>query len=799
MSEDAYQGDAQFIASVDGTQIGGTLSATASHAAGASQVFNLNGSFGAGPHNVKVQFLNDAWGGPTQDRNLYLNGITYGGATTQVNAGLYNNGAVTVGVAGAAPVTTGPDTLVLGLSEDAYAGDAQFSASVDGKLVISGQTVTAAHGQTPQNITINGNFGAGPHKVDVTFLNDAWGGPTQDRNLYVNDVVLNGTHATSPQAALYSNGTADFTVPGTSTVAATGSVVFGLSEDAWNGDAQATVTVDGQVLGGPIAITASHALGASQQLSFAGNFGSGAHTVSVSFANDAWGGAGHDRNLYLDTVDFNGARIAGASAPLFSNGTVTFNIPATSTTTAPSPTPTPVPTPAPAPVPTPTPAPVPTPTPTPANTIFVGGSSGYTTIQQGIQAAQASGSHNVAINAGTYAENDVITAADKGLTISAATSGVTLTGSISIANTSSIAIQGLSFQGNGSNVAITAQNTQSLSITNNSFTGTGEAVLLNGTGNSTVSNNLMTNTQQSAIEAIDGSSGDTFDSNVINGVSAPDTKGAIWLHGTSNSAITHNQITNTTGAAISLSDFYGPGTTLTQNNNNVVAYNTLNNVDTQSMDSGAIYVLGRSQDPYTNNTIKMNFIGATGHPGAQAQAIYLDDNASGVTVSQNIVQGSSGMSAAYQIHGGSNNTISGNIFDMGTGQSNGLPTFGLNQADEANTQPVGSFSQLQNDVITGNIYTTANPASSNPGFADLTGGIGNVSVTGNDFWSFNGAALHAGGSGAGGDTNAAYVAPASQSPQSLSGYGSWSGAGINFAAINTSMIGLAPTGPHPYS
>jgi len=40
----------------------------------------LTGSWGAGPHDVGVQFINDAWGGtPTTDRNLYVNTIDVNG------------------------------------------------------------------------------------------------------------------------------------------------------------------------------------------------------------------------------------------------------------------------------------------------------------------------------------------------------------------------------------------------------------------------------------------------------------------------------------------------------------------------------------------------------------------------------------------------------------------------------------------------------------------------------------------------------------------------------------------------
>ena len=77
VSEDAWNGNAQFTVSVDGRQIGGTLTATASHAAGQTQIFNVLGTFAAGSHTATVNFLNDAYGGtPATDRNLYVTGAT---------------------------------------------------------------------------------------------------------------------------------------------------------------------------------------------------------------------------------------------------------------------------------------------------------------------------------------------------------------------------------------------------------------------------------------------------------------------------------------------------------------------------------------------------------------------------------------------------------------------------------------------------------------------------------------------------------------------------------------------------
>lgn len=82
VSEDAWQGNAQFTVNVDGQQIGGVQTATASHAAGQSQVFDIKGTFAAGQHTVTVDFLNDAWGGTAATgRNLYVTAATIDGTT----------------------------------------------------------------------------------------------------------------------------------------------------------------------------------------------------------------------------------------------------------------------------------------------------------------------------------------------------------------------------------------------------------------------------------------------------------------------------------------------------------------------------------------------------------------------------------------------------------------------------------------------------------------------------------------------------------------------------------------------
>jgi hypothetical protein len=253
---------------------------------------------------------------------------------------------------------------VLHVSEDAWNGDAQFTVSVDGHQVGGVQTATASHADGQwQDIALAGNFDSGPHTVAVDFVNDSSGpAPGQDRNLYVQSVDINGQHIDgntadnsaahgaesmdSSAAVMVANGEAVFHATGTTdgttgaasgtgsadagsadagstgtgtadaNAAGTSSLTLHVSEDAWNGDAQFVVTVDGNQVGGVQTATASHSAGQVQDVTLTGDFGSaGPGSVGVHFLNDAWGGtADADRNLYVQGLDVNGTHIDGNAA-----------------------------------------------------------------------------------------------------------------------------------------------------------------------------------------------------------------------------------------------------------------------------------------------------------------------------------------------------------------------------------------------------------------------------------------------------------------------------------------------------
>ena len=324
VSEDAYQGDAQFTVNVDGKQIGGTMTATASRAAGQVQTVNILGSFGAGSHTATLNFLNDAWGGTAStDRNLYVSSAKMDGtAVPGSTLALMSGGPQSFQFAGAA--ASGSDTLNLRLSEDAWQGDAQYTVSIDGATIGGVQTVTAAHAAgATQDVVLTGSWGAGEHKIGITFLNDAYGGTAStDRNLYVDQVMYDGRTASGAPATLMWNQTATFTSPAAS---ASTAITLHLAEDAWQGDVQYAIIVDGKPLGSTGTVTALNALGQSQAVNLQAMLAAGTHDIGVSFLNDAWGGTpATDRNLYVKGIDVSGTPVAGASANIVSTSTNHF-------------------------------------------------------------------------------------------------------------------------------------------------------------------------------------------------------------------------------------------------------------------------------------------------------------------------------------------------------------------------------------------------------------------------------------------------------------------------------------------
>ena len=214
LQQDAYQGNAQYTVKVDGVQVGGVLTASATRASGLFDTLTVQGEFAAGPHRAEVTFLNDRYDGTAAtDRNLFVASGAYNGDAVPLSARqLLSNGPAFIDFRDEPTVGAGSDALVLRLQQDAYQGNAQYTVKVDGTQI--GGVLTAAATRASglfDTLIVRGEFAAGPHRAEVTFLNDRYDGTAAtDRNLFVASGTYNGSGVAAAQTALFSTGPASF-------------------------------------------------------------------------------------------------------------------------------------------------------------------------------------------------------------------------------------------------------------------------------------------------------------------------------------------------------------------------------------------------------------------------------------------------------------------------------------------------------------------------------------------------------------------------------------------------------------
>lgn len=201
VSEAAYRGHARFTLTVDGVAVGGTLTATADHAAGESQTVTIAGTFSAGAHTVGVQYVNDLG-----SRALYVDGLSFDSEETGQTATLAVNGGVLLSTGAVA----GPTPVTLSLSEQAGSGgDALCFVAIDGQVQGGPLRVTAAHaaGATePMRFLLD--LAPGAHTVALTQLNPASGALLYVDRMEVAGAMVGGVTDQVRGAATYA-----FTVP----------------------------------------------------------------------------------------------------------------------------------------------------------------------------------------------------------------------------------------------------------------------------------------------------------------------------------------------------------------------------------------------------------------------------------------------------------------------------------------------------------------------------------------------------------------------------------------------------------
>ncbi|MCC8936851.1 right-handed parallel beta-helix repeat-containing protein [Bradyrhizobium sp. Arg68] len=176
ITQDAYQGDSQYAVSVDGKQIGSTLTASALHGSGVVDTVQVKGDWAAGSHTVSVQLLNDLYGGTaTTDRNIYIESATYDGANASGSRAITSDTPETFTVTDTtavpgsptptptpAPTPSGQNLLVNGSFEapSVAAGSWAAFSSIPGWTAISGGTIELWNNLNKVKATDGSNLGA---------------------------------------------------------------------------------------------------------------------------------------------------------------------------------------------------------------------------------------------------------------------------------------------------------------------------------------------------------------------------------------------------------------------------------------------------------------------------------------------------------------------------------------------------------------------------------------------------------------------------------------------------------------
>ena len=327
MSEDAYEGDAQFTVSVDGTQVGGKQTTTGNHSQGQTQAFTVHGRFGTLKHTVSVNFLNDA-NGPLGDRNLYVTGASINGKPiTNVSLALLGDGPQSFNFWNAVmtPATygTGPDSFVFNISQVPVTQNAHYSILVDGKPLVSRVAAPALrnYGQS-QAVTVAGSFGPASHTVEVNVVNTPAAGVTASpTSLSIDSLSYDGVAVPNSATVIASPGAVQLQTP----VQQPDTLTVAMTEDAYQGDALAQISVDG----GPVQtqmVTAANSVGTPQTVTLRGNWGGAAakHSVVVNYLNDLYVASGSDRNLHIQSLAFDGVTLNTMPTNLMIGGPVTF-------------------------------------------------------------------------------------------------------------------------------------------------------------------------------------------------------------------------------------------------------------------------------------------------------------------------------------------------------------------------------------------------------------------------------------------------------------------------------------------
>lgn len=341
VAQDYYYADVQFRVLVDGKQVGGIYTVSATTNSGQYDTLTLLGDWGLGNHTVKIDYINGYYNAQTgEDSNLAIgsmsmNGVSMLSAPTKMYSAGQRDFGVTlatvniVGTSGADKLigTAGDNIITGGTGDDVMTGNGGHDTFVVNRLD-GRDTITdfAATGSDSDVIRLSG-YAIGSFDALKTHMVQQ-GSDTFIRLESNSSILLKNVKMTDLTAANFDFTNVMATRQAISQAAGTGAdkIVIKLSQDLYVGDnAKFVVSVDGKAIGGTFTTSALYMSGQQDTLTLSGNWGTGNHTVGIAFLNDANNAVtGEDRNLFIESASYNGTDITGVAKQMSTYGYYSF-------------------------------------------------------------------------------------------------------------------------------------------------------------------------------------------------------------------------------------------------------------------------------------------------------------------------------------------------------------------------------------------------------------------------------------------------------------------------------------------
>jgi VCBS repeat-containing protein len=572
-------------------------------------------------------------------------------------------------------------------------GLASYETLTDGldQHVFSGKSVTLTADEVGSGLILTSNYTGPDHPVNTLSLTAT---ELMDHHLVTS--AAQTITVTDPPPVSGSS-----TVTGSTGTGSSNPLTLVVTGDSMNGvDPQIQVLVDGQQVGGTYTVTADHASGQTQTITINGNFDPlTAHQVQIQFVNDSWDGTpwwangtgadGHDINAYVESVSFNGMTMTGVQgtnnatngviqaansheAVLDINGSLSFSVPADP--------------------------------PAPTNTTVVSGGTSGSGTSTGGAGLVGIGAGPVPSGPGFFVSpngNDgnpgtidapfaTLARAQEAMENSSIKATYVEAGTYNLSSTLT-----LTSADNGETWQYYPANGVDTAVLDGG--GNADPIAINSANNITIDGLKVQNFHALGISTSGQNDHITVENCDVgfNNASPGTTAAGISLGGT-NLMVKNNYVHDMVSMGISLWA-YDAGTSL---DGSVVSGNVVLRTVEASSDGGAIYVNMKSTgDAGGHVLITNNFVRDYGSAGnTSANGIYLDDNASNVTVSGNVIGPASTQagiaSSGFFVHNGNNDHIFGNVLDLGASGGEYTVQWGFDS---------GSITNMSGNTFTNNI------------------------------------------------------------------------------------------------